>query len=148
MFKIKFKIMNYYQKIRFLGFLNTVSCPLNGERTITDDVLLKVLETYLDDDKRTLNIKPRYTPNDGKTVVDYVNSYELDCVLVGSLSRGQNSNNDIDILITRKNPFIPEKLKEILKPRNVIKTDFGGLYFEDTIYGDIDIFFSKDDFDY
>lgn len=73
-------------------------------------------------------------------------------MLIGSLGKGADtSEHDIDILIPhyKKSKILKQKLEKILKPKGKIElTDWGGYYFNDTIYGNVDIFFSIQDFDY
>jgi len=71
--------------------------------------------------------------------------------LVGGFGKGKKtSKHDIDILI----PFekfdtkLKNKLKEILHAKSVENTDWGGWYFNDTDFGDVDIFQTTKDFDY
>lgn len=108
-----------------------------------------------------------YTQKDGLQVFDVISNgiktycelydVELPMVsLIGSLTKPNGtSTHDIDILLdfkevnrTRKGLSAHDKevilvhLKDILKTDNkVVYTDWGGLYFCNTFYGDVDVFF-------
>lgn len=94
----------------------------------------------------------KYTPRDGK-IVEYFfrkNGFPT-AKLIGSLGRGKNSNNDIDILLPyAKNTLqLRQKLIYLLEPKkDFVDTDWGGLFFYDTFFGNVDIFFTTKDFDY
>lgn len=80
-----------------------------------------------------------YTPEDGIALVKVLASSGIEAELIGSLGRGNNSGHDIDILISQKDYL---KIHECLSPvEEVIATDWGGLYFRNSQYGDIDVFF-------
>lgn len=71
--------------------------------------------------------------------------------LIGSLGRGELlSDHDIDVLIPdRTNThYMKDKLFDLLDATEVVDTDWGGFYFRDTYFGDVDVFFSTKDFDY
>lgn len=95
---------------------------------------------------------PRYTPTDGKLLELYLReSGYKDAQLIGSLSRGKFSNNDIDILLPGRvaTPQLIEHLRFVLTAKGkVTPTDWDGLFFEDTLFGDVDIFFTTEYFDY
>lgn len=94
----------------------------------------------------------RYTPEKGADLVYLFQKTGFpDAKLIGSLGRGKESNNDIDILLPgrRKTVSLVNKLKFILEPKGkVVPTDWGGLYFYNTHFGNVDIFFTTKDFDY
>lgn len=93
-------------------------------------------------------IEMRYSREDGLAVVSYLQQHGFKVELIGSLSKIGFSNHDIDIHVmesgTREDR---DKLKELFKG-TVDETDWGGLYFTNTEFGDVDIFFSLDGFDY
>ena len=62
----------------------------------------------------------------------------------------KTSHHDIDILIPNKkfNSTLKNKLKKLLNTKSVENTDWGGWYFNDTDFGDIDIFHTTKDFEY
>jgi len=71
--------------------------------------------------------------------------------LIGSFGKGSiASTHDIDILIPDKkfNNNLKDKLFNLLNASGVEDTDWGGWYFHNTLFGDIDIFPSTEDFDY
>lgn len=71
--------------------------------------------------------------------------------LIGSFGRGtEMSEHDIDVYIPNKRKTInlKHKLIHLLDAREVVDTDWGGWYFYDTFYGDVDVFFTTKDFDY
>ena len=95
--------------------------------------------------------KPRYTHVQGACVIAAFRLIGFPRVtLIGSLGKGLTSNHDIDILLpkSRKTKKLIEKLTTLLKPKKVSHTDWGGLYFHDCIFGDVDVFFTTKDFDY
>jgi hypothetical protein len=70
--------------------------------------------------------------------------------LIGSLGKGATqSSHDIDILLRGVEPSeqLQWTLLEMLGASSVEDTDWGGWYFHDTVYGDIDIFFDDSEFD-
>lgn len=95
----------------------------------------------------------KYTVEIGNKVIELIkdNGYPM-VRLIGSLGAGKESNHDIDILI----PLTDKKQKQecaialskILKAEKHCGQDWGGCYYTNTIFGDVDLFFSTDDFDY
>lgn len=72
-------------------------------------------------------------------------------ILIGGFGKGKTeSTHDIDILITdvKFDDLLKNKISKLLKAESVEETDWGGLYFNNTIFGDIDIFYTDKDFDY
>lgn len=94
----------------------------------------------------------KYTPKDGQVLEYFFKKNGFPHArLIGSLGRGKKSNNDIDILLPdEKNTLkLRKKLCHLLEPKkDFVDTDWGGLFFYDTFFGDVDIFFSTKDFDY
>lgn len=74
------------------------------------------------------------------------------CTLIGSFGRGtESSDHDIDVLLPLEFYFkkgLKTKLKSLLNATEVVDTDWGGWYYSDTYFGDVDIFFTINDFDY
>lgn len=66
-----------------------------------------------------------------------------ECTLIGSLSQGKDSDHDIDILIPNlKNTVkLKNKLMKLLSAKSFEYTDWGGIYFHQTFFGEIDVFF-------
>ena len=80
-----------------------------------------------------------YTPKDGEALISYLFLNGVKAELIGSLSRGKDSLHDIDVLV---DPAYCAKMHELLSPaREVIPTDWGGLYFRESPFGDVDVFF-------
>lgn len=71
--------------------------------------------------------------------------------LIGSIGRGANySTHDIDILLPGmedKKEELRSELKILFDASKVEDTDWGGLYFSGTPFGDIDIFFDTEGMD-
>ncbi len=93
-----------------------------------------------------------YTVNDGNNIVKLLSEKGIEVKLIGSLGRGETSKHDIDILLENfdKNnlPTLVYKMRNLLRPTYIAYTDWDGLYFKATIYGDIDLFFDTALFDY
>ena len=73
-----------------------------------------------------------------------------DASLIGSFGRGaETSEHDIDVLVpgARRTVRLRNKITHLLDADRVTDTDWGGWYFHDTFYGDVDVFFSTKDFD-
>ena len=70
-------------------------------------------------------------------------NFDDTAVLIGSLSKGEESNHDIDVLIAGRKRDIEtrDRLIILLHPTEFEYTDWGGIYFSNTLWGDIDIFF-------
>lgn len=96
-----------------------------------------------------LNVEFLYSKEDGIAVIEFLQQNGFKVELIGSLSKLGFSNHDIDIHVmnsgTREDR---DKLKELFKNGTVDETDWGGLYFTATQFGDVDLFFSLDGFDY
>lgn len=94
----------------------------------------------------------KYTPRDGKIVEYFLKKNGFPkAKLIGSLSRGKNSKHDIDILLPDEKNTVKliKKLIYLLEPkRGCVATDWGGLFFKDTFFGNVDVFFTTKDFDY
>jgi len=146
--------MNKKTKERFMKILikNTTQKGRRFPQFINDTNVLKSVEEFLDSEKENLVNSPIYTPQQGHDVVAFLQQNGFTARLIGSLSRGQNSNTDIDIHIQDKNERTEELLTKLLKPNykigEIVRTDWGGLYFYDTTFGDIDVFFKTDDFNF
>lgn len=93
----------------------------------------------------------KYTVEDGNKVVNFLKIVISNkAKLIGSLGRGKESDNDIDILLPdlKRTAKIKNALFKILDAKKCVNTDWGGLYFYDTRFGNVDIFFTTKDFDY
>lgn len=92
-----------------------------------------------------------HTRKDAEMLLLMLREISPNAMLIGSFGRGaESSEHDIDI-------YLPDKVKSLmlnqilvllLDPKKVENTDWDGWYFHDTSYGDVDIFFSIEDFDY
>lgn len=86
-----------------------------------------------------------------------------DARLIGSFGKNaEQSMHDIDVLLPnyKKTKRLENKLTFLLEPKASIRsngtyaengvtyTDWGGIYFHNTYFGDVDVFFSTKDFDY
>ena len=84
--------------------------------------------------------------------------------IIGSIGKGaKKSKHDIDVLLSgfKRTKELEGRLRFLLEPKReyksdkkrilayaVTKTDWGGLYFHNTYFGNVDIFFTTKDFDY
>jgi len=93
-----------------------------------------------------------HTKKDADLVLNLIrDNISKESTLIGGFGKGKKtSQHDIDILIPNKkfNLTLKKKLKELLNAESVEDTDWGGWYFNNTDFGDIDIFHSTKDFDY
>lgn len=91
----------------------------------------------------------KYSREHGEAVVSFLQKNGFNAELIGSLAKIGFSNHDIDIHVrnsgTREDR---ERLIKLFTGGKVDETDWGGMYFTDTEFGDVDIFFSIDGFDY
>lgn len=75
----------------------------------------------------------------------------INAELIGGFGKGKiESDHDIDILIPDRefNDELKNNLSNILEAESVEDTDWGGWYFNNTKFGDIDIFPTTKEFDY
>jgi predicted nucleotidyltransferase len=71
--------------------------------------------------------------------------------LIGGFGKGKNTSyHDIDILIPDGDQIegIENSISSILNAESSEPTDWGGIYFNNTDFGDVDVFFTTKDFDY
>lgn len=95
----------------------------------------------------------KYTYKDAKLVSEFISKIlETEVIIIGSIGKGLQSTNDIDLYIPgiESSYEIVRFIYDCIKAKGVITTDWGGSYFIDTLFGDIDIFFKGniDKFDY
>ncbi len=106
---------------------------------IRSDVLLSANKHTFKDAKYALHaIKTFWSLNP---------NYKVDAVLIGSFAEGKESDHDIDILLPawmKKTNRLKFHLKCVLNAGKVEDTDWGGWFFHDTEFGDVDIFFTKE----
>jgi len=93
-----------------------------------------------------------HTKKDADNALDIIHkNISKKATLIGGFGKGKKtSDHDIDILIpdVNFNKSFKEKMTKLLNAKSVEDTDWGGLYFNDTDYGDVDIFYTTKDFDY
>lgn len=75
------------------------------------------------------------------------------CELIGSFGKGTDQSlNDIDIYFNMngKKPIEKYKTKfaKMLNATSVDDTDWGGWFFHNTVFGNVDVFFDITEFDY
>ncbi len=94
----------------------------------------------------------KYTLKHAEMVLFFVKkTIASNAVLIGSLGKGRESDHDIDIHIPlKKTNRLVDMIKYKLEAESCQDTDWGGVYFKNTFYGDIDVFFkgNTDEFDY
>lgn len=105
-------------------------------------------------------MEPVHSKKDADYCLWYIKKHIcFDAVLIGSFSKGAlYSNKDIDIYLPKFLPTgidinyrtnkLKAKLIYLLDAESVELTDWGGWFFHNTIFGNVDVFFNIDDFDY
>jgi hypothetical protein len=71
--------------------------------------------------------------------------------LIGGFGKGKlTSKNDIDILIpdVKFDQEFKQKITKLLNAESVENTDWHGFFFNNTDYGNIDMFYTTEDFDH
>lgn len=111
------------------------------------------MRKYVDPfNKFTLNENRVHTLDDAKVVLDILQkNVSNNSSLIGGFGKGNlTSNHDIDVLIPDMefNDELKSKIFNLLNAQSVEDTDWGGWYFNNTDYGDVDIFYTTEDFDY
>jgi predicted nucleotidyltransferase len=96
--------------------------------------------------------KRTHTKEDADRLLDLIHIHvSSEASLIGSFGRGKISSlHDIDILIPNIefDDLFKERLIKLLNAKTVEPTDWGGLYFSGTDYGNVDVFYTTEDFDY
>lgn len=96
--------------------------------------------------------KKLHTINDANNVLNIIHkNISKNATLIGGFGKGKTTSmHDIDILIPDVDfdEVFKEKIVNLLNAKSVESTDWGGLYFNDTDFGDVDIFYTTEDFDY
>lgn len=99
-----------------------------------------------------LNENRTHTLEDAKSVLNILRkNISINSSLIGGFGKGKlTSNHDIDVLIPDKefNDELKNKIFKLLNAKSVENTDWGGWYFHKTDFGDVDIFYTTEDFDY
>jgi hypothetical protein len=110
--------------------------------------LFEIMEKLNPDFK--INEDRLHTLEDAKTVLNLIrNNISNQATLIGGFGKGKTTSmHDIDILIPDKDISIENDVMKLLNAESVEGTDWGGLYFNNTPYGDVDIFFTTEEFDY
>jgi predicted nucleotidyltransferase len=93
-----------------------------------------------------------HTIAEAENVIRLIKNHISDkAILIGGFGKGkETSEHDIDILIPdiEFNIELKNKLFKLLNAESVEDTDWGGWYFNNTDFGDIDIFYTTSEFDY
>lgn len=93
-----------------------------------------------------------HTKKDADSALDIIQkNISKEATLIGGFGKGKKtSKHDIDILIPNRKftSKLKNKLKDLLNAKSVEDTDWGGWYFNNSDYGDVDIFYTTKDFDY
>lgn len=93
-----------------------------------------------------------HTIDDAESVLNIIQRHiSKNASLIGGFGKGKKtSEHDIDILIpdVKFDEKFKQEIIKLLNAESVEDTDWGGLYFNNTDYGDVDIFYTTEDFDY
>lgn len=100
-------------------------------------------------------MKKLHTKNDAEFLIFFLHKMGFsDAKLIGGFGKGkETSEHDIDVLIKiLPSPVnminFSENMKELLDADSFEYTDMKSWYFHNTFFGDVDIFFSTEHFDY
>lgn len=94
----------------------------------------------------------RHTVTDARYLLHFLRkTVAPNASLIGSLAKGKASNHDIDILIPggghklgkRRTLVLILEIERLLEAKCYSFTDWGGVFFEGTVFGNVDIFFEK-----
>lgn len=100
----------------------------------------------------TTNNTKVHTKKDAEYCLWYIRKHIFPrAKLIGSLGKGAEvSLNDIDIYVPKSNRTNKNKkiFTGLLDAKEVVDTDWGGWFFYDTPFGNVDIFFDITEFDY
>jgi len=90
-----------------------------------------------------------YLIEDAGKVVTMLKSNNINCEIIGNTARIGFSEHDIDIWVKEQDTSqLREKIVTLFTPKNVLNTDWEGMYLEGTPFGNIDIFLRIDNLDY
>lgn len=90
-----------------------------------------------------------YLLSDAGKVICLLTTNEINCELIGNIRRIGYSEHDIDIWVKEQDTQqLRDKIISLLNPKEVLNTDFEGMYLKETIFGDVDIFLRIDNLDY
>ncbi len=92
----------------------------------------------------------RHTRKDAEYCLWYFKKHiNENAELIGSFGKGAEfSEKDIDIYIHEGNLEMKNQIMELIDAKDVELTDWGGLFFYESIFGNVDVFFDISDFDY
>ena len=90
-----------------------------------------------------------YLLSDAGEVVAMLRAHGINSEVIGNIARTGFSEHDIDIWIKEQDT---KKTRDfivfLLKPQEVLNTDWEGMYLKRTPFGDVDIFMRIDNLDY
>ena len=85
------------------------------------------------------------TREDANKLVKYLEDNKIHSKIIGSLEYKTESSHDIDIVITNPSDstFLRFTLRRLLSNSNsrIVFTEWDGIFFYDTYFGNVDIFF-------
>jgi hypothetical protein len=143
------KIWSIFQLIYHLNY-NEITLITKG--MVEEQLNLKIITTMFHVDINNILNERLHTKTDAENVINLIKKNISDeAVLIGGFGKGKKtSEHDIDILIPDRkfNDELKNKLFNLLNAESVEDTDWGGWYFNNTNFGDIDIFYTTSEFDY
>lgn len=90
-----------------------------------------------------------YLIEDAINVVNILKHNNINCEIIGNIRRTGYSEHDIDIWIKEQDTQqLRDKIISLFEPKEVLNTDWEGMYLKDTKFGDVDIFLRIDNLDY
>ncbi len=90
-----------------------------------------------------------YLLSDAAKVINLLTTNKINCELIGNVRRIGYSEHDIDVWIKEMDTQqLHDKIISLLNPKDVLNTDWEGMYLKETIFGDVDIFLKIDNLDY
>lgn len=102
--------------------------------------------------KFTLKESRLHTIEDANSVLELLHkNISTNATLIGGFGKGKlASKHDIDILIPDKEftNDLKDNIFKLLNSESVEDTDWGGWYFNNTDFGDVDVFYTTEEFDY
>lgn len=90
-----------------------------------------------------------YLLSDAGKVIGLLITNGINCECIGNIRRIGYSEHDVDIWVKEQDTQqLRDKIISLLNPKEVLNTDFEGMYLKETIFGDVDIFLRIDNLDY
>lgn len=85
------------------------------------------------------------TKEDAQELVKYLELNGIRSKIIGSLKYKESSEHDIDIVIISPLADLDLRLRleEMIAHTRLVPTDWGGLFFYGTEFGNVDIFFKE-----